>query len=189
VDDFPELKPTICDDCNKKRETKLAEEFTARLEQRWRSMCPCIYQDTDLNHPAMPKGEKVQKILNWRPGGKGLLLFGPTRKGKTRLAWMLLRNLFFLGYSVLPLTAADFADAICQNATDLSEWRNWHMTHDIVFLDDLGKCKLTDRVEAELFDLIDRRSARSRGTVVTTNLSGDPLVERLREFFIAISFN
>ena len=61
-------------------------------------------------------------------------------------------------------------------------------------LDDLGKAKLTERAEAELFGLVEHRIANLKPLIVTTNFVGDklsdklsedratPLVRRLREF-------
>ena len=50
---------------------------------RWLKLCPPDYQETD---PARISCEKRARVLSWTYGRKGLLLVGPTRGGKTRLA-------------------------------------------------------------------------------------------------------
>ena len=64
----------------------------------------------------------------------------------------------------------------------------------VLFFDDLGKFKNTERVESELFGLIEERCAWHRPTIITTNTNGaglagrmtadraTPLVRRLREY-------
>jgi DNA replication protein DnaC len=70
----------------------------------------------------------------------------------------------------------------------------------VVFLDDVGKCRLTERGEAELFGLVENRTANGKPIIATTNFVGDslantmrgetgqPLVRRLREFCDCIAF-
>ena len=79
-------------------------------------------------------------------------------------------------------------------------WSRRLASVDVVFFDDLGKAKMTDRVEAELFALFERRAANMKPTIVTTNLAGrdwralfskeksDPFLRRLREFCEAVKF-
>lgn len=70
-----------------------------------------------------------------------------------------------------------------------------------IVLDDFGKEKITDRIASDLFALIDDRTSNRRPTLITTNLNGaaledrlshsDPelaaaLVARLREFFTLV---
>ena len=70
----------------------------------------------------------------------------------------------------------------------------------VLVLDDLGKERLTARLEADLFAVIDDRTSNLRTTIITTNYTGDRLVERfqnketgvalvrrLRDYFNAIS--
>ena len=64
----------------------------------------------------------------------------------------------------------------------------------ILFLDDLGKAKFTERVEMEFYDLIEFRAANKLPILFTANMSGkqltealgedrgEPIMRRLREF-------
>jgi DNA replication protein DnaC len=70
----------------------------------------------------------------------------------------------------------------------------------LIYFDDLGKLKLTERAEAELFGLIERRCANGCPIIATTNDTGETLssrmtdnrgeamVRRLREFCETIRF-
>lgn len=65
----------------------------------------------------------------------------------------------------------------------------------MLFIDDVGKARLTDRVEAEFFHVIDERCIHLRPTILTTNLNAEgfsaswspdraePLVARFQEDF------
>ena len=65
---------------------------------------------------------------------------------------------------------------------------------EILFLDDIGKEKYTERVESEFYDLIETRTSNLRPTLWTTNASasqlsammsadrGEPVLRRLKEF-------
>jgi len=45
----------------------------------------------------------------------------------------------------------------------------------------LGKEKMTDRMASVLFALIDQRTQNKRSTIITTNLTGDQLLERFHD--------
>jgi DNA replication protein DnaC len=51
----------------------------------------------------------------------------------------------------------------------------------LLFLDDMGKEKMTDRMASCLFALIDQRTMHKRPTIITTNLTGDTLMERFHD--------
>jgi DNA replication protein DnaC len=65
---------------------------------------------------------------------------------------------------------------------------------EILFIDDIGKEKYTERVESEFYDLIETRTAHLRPILWTANTSGAgleammspdrgaPILRRLREF-------
>lgn len=197
-----DLKPTVCDSCDLK--LKEAEESKVKAEryQKWKDICPVIYQNTDPNHPGMPAAHKLAKILNWA-GPKGLVVLGKTRKGKTRVMWLLVKRLMLEGKAVKAYLAGDLAGEIsavhsCDPAAALA-WREEIVDCDILFLDDLGKFKLTERVEDELFTIIERRTSNNKPILFTTNYTGDgletrfspdrgaPLVERIREFCESVS--
>ena len=68
----------------------------------------------------------------------------------------------------------------------------------VLLLDDLGKGRVTPRVESELFGLLDTRFHHNRATIITSNQNGaglenqfspdigPPLVRRIREFSLIV---
>ena len=70
-----------------------------RVERSWEELCPPGYRNTIPEQlPKLPKFEEIQK---WKYGPMGLLLVGPTRRGKTRSVWKLLERLHFEGRNIL----------------------------------------------------------------------------------------
>jgi len=65
---------------------------------------------------------------------------------------------------------------------------------EVLFIDDLGKEKFTERVESELYDLVETRTAHLRPILWTSNATatrlkemlsadrGEPIIRRLKEF-------
>jgi len=193
------LRPSVCVTCEGIRRSEAAEALRRSRYEAWQRICPPIYQDTDPNHPSMPRSDRLAVILNWKYGPTGLIVRGVTRLGKTRSLWMLLKRLMVEeGRTVAALTDNQFAShcsAAYSVSSEVSElWKDELATADVLFLDDLGKCKLTDRVEADLFDLIETRTSNKRPIFITTNYDGKtlltrlspdrgaPMIARLREF-------
>ena len=165
----------------------------------WQALCPPLYQRTDPKR--IPDQAATRRVLAWPYGERGLLLVGPTRTGKTRAAWLLLHALHHRGMAIRAFDCAAFGHQAIDAAKGgtLTAWAADLARVGLVFFDDLGKFPLTDRVEAELFALIERRTANLLPTVATTNLTGSglqaigteravPMVARLREFCDVIEF-
>lgn len=166
----------------------------ARIEE-FERVCPPLYRDTDpLKLPCNPEVTKL--VLGWVYGPKGLVLHGATGRGKTRLAYLLVRRLVLDGHSVSAFDPLSFAHRVGETFGEYQGERfiREQQRVDVLMLDDLGKAKLTERAEAELFGLVEHRIAHFKPLIVTTNFVGDklsdklsedratPLVRRLREF-------
>lgn len=144
---------------------------------------PELFADTD---PSRLGQELWMVAQHYLPSGKGLLIHGTTRKGKTRTAWYIANRLWNednFKYKYLFLTMFELEARIA------SSWGNstWdktmlHMTNvPLLFLDDLGKEKMTDRMASCLFALVDQRTMHKRTTIITTNLTGETLLERFHD--------
>jgi DNA replication protein DnaC len=131
-------------------------------------------------------GELWNTAVNWKPQGKGLLIHGSTRKGKTRTAWFIAKRLWDENphrNKYLFLTMFELEARIAASWGN-STWDKTmlHMTNvPLLFLDDMGKEKMTDRMASCLFALIDQRTMHKRPTIITTNLTGETLLERFHD--------
>lgn len=182
--------PRACSNC--------AKEFRARLvriehlhlcypcAERWKrfcEVCPPLYQSCDPDRlPCGPEG--LRKVLAWQYGPRGLLLHGATGRGKTRAAWLLVRRLLDEGREVVAFDAVSFSHEVQRRFSgdgDGPKWADRLAQIAVIFFDDAGKCRLTDRGEAELFGLIERRMANCRPIIATTNFVGDTLAANLRD--------
>ena len=144
---------------------------------------PVLFEDTDPDRLAP---ELRDMCYNWLPTGKGLLVHGTTRKGKTRTAWYIADRLFkanpkanrFLFLTMFELEAR----LVASWGTSTWDKTMQHMVNiPLLFLDDLGKERMTERMASCLFALIDQRTMHKRSTVITTNLTGDTLLERFHD--------
>jgi len=163
-------------------------------------LCPELYRDTDPQR--LP--EAAGRVLDYAYGPKGLLVHGESGRGKTRAMWLLIRRLHVEdGRSLAFRDALEFTEEAVA-AYRLNNARSWaeRMTAaQVLFLDDLGKGRITQRVGEGLFAVVDRRAQRRKPTFITTNFVGEtfklrfedqetaePLIRRLKEFFIPVAF-
>lgn len=189
------VSPETCSVCAEIERKKLFDEEEKRQRfyraESWKAMCPPLYQETEVAR--LPK--QTQKVIAWEYNPKGLMIAGDTGKGKTRAAFLLMKKIHMQGLSVEIFHGNSFAHQCAINFGEMNgeKWIAEIARRKVVFFDDLGKFKLTERVEAELFGLIEIRMAHKRPIIATTNMTGDalkdkmtgdrgePLVRRLRE--------
>ncbi len=177
-----------------------------RLRERFIKILPPIFVDTN---PSLLPQPQLKQAMVWKYGRKGLVLDGETGLGKTRTAWLLLRRV--LVDDGRDIKFAWFKDitfgqelGIRYRNETAEEWLQGLAKVPLLFIDDIGKMKLTDRAESELFGIIDQRCENGLPMIVTTNDTGEslknrmdaannagrgaPLVRRLREFCEQIKF-
>lgn len=174
---------------------------------RFHPNCPPLFRMTNIER--LP--EKLrQAARSWEPGVEhhSLLLHGTTGTGKTRTAWCIANRLWSAKASVgvrhrlLFLTMPQLTEQI---TSSFSEDRGHERLMDglngceLLVMDDLGKEKMTPRVVADLFALVDHRANHLKPTIITTNFNGTGLsarfedaemgaafVRRLRDYYHAI---
>ena len=190
--------PDVCaaPECTAKADAAFAAAEAKRMK-RDSLPIPPVFQDTDCSRlPA----RLAYLAKNWTPySGKGnLLLHGTTRIGKTRTAWEICKRLDASGVKVKVLTMRDIEFQL-QEGFQRGDWHRvvdrW-CGHSFLFIDDLGKEKLTERTQSCLFQIVDERASNKRSTMLTTNYDGSTLkakfpdaetgaafVARLREFY------
>lgn len=177
--------PRLCEVCISEQEQEKAQEAerdrNRALWSRWRAICPPLYQDTD---PARLSQTILARLLAWQYGPKGILITGPSGEGKTRCLFELLRRLLREGRSIEAFDAVQFGHECARRFQDqdaADTWLRYLVSVDIVFFDDFGKERLTDRSEAEMFGLLERRTARHKPTFFTTNYTGQMILSRMSE--------
>lgn len=185
--------PTVCssEDCIAKDTAEFkAMELRDYIAKNPAQEVPILFAGTD---PKLLPAELRHLCLEWRPSGKGLLIHGTTRKGKSRTAWYIACRLYaedprrnkYQSLTMFELEASLVA------AWGTSSWDKT-MTNmvniPLLFLDDLGKEKMTERMASCLFALIDQRTMHKRPTIITTNLTGDTLLERFHDKEVGAAF-
>lgn len=150
-----------------------------------------------------PRPVQLKIVESWECGPKGLLLYGPSRTGKTRAACYLLDSLIDQGKTVKMVRAVDFQNEIIRRAMgdgDLAEFMDELFAVDVLLIDDLDKARFTPRVVSEFFNLLDKRTGDELPMIITVNSTGDALAKkmsddtgpaiigRLVEFFQPVNF-
>ncbi len=186
----------------------------AARTELWHRTCPSDYKASDWDHPKLtPWRAQIDRVLGWNPHqeGKGMLLSGPTGRGKTRSLWALLKRLQCdeardVGY----WKAIDWFAALSRNLNygrdDAAGFVRACAQRPIFAIDDLGQEAVERAREgwarAWFFDLLDTRLGEKRHTLVTTNLSAgmiagtddgaeiraEPLVRRLLDLCEVVHF-
>lgn len=189
-----------CDECIPKLEQEANQAEALRIEaervQEWDKICPPLYRDTDRSKLVI-KPATIDKVLKWSVGPKGIALAGKTGAGKTRTMFLLLHKLHTDGHRVMAMSAKKF-EGYChrmfEKDDDARDRLRMMKRAEILFIDDVGKEKFTERVESEFYDLIETRTSHLRPILWTCNTNGagliammsadrgEPIVRRLKEF-------
>jgi hypothetical protein len=203
------FRRTFCPACETKFRTTAitgseinpADIALVKAQREWELICPPLYRETEL--PRLPIDREVlDRILRWEPGKTGLGLSGPSGAGKTRAMFLLLEKHHFAGRRIRAFSAKKFENW-CHKKFEKDDDAKVRIEEarraSIVFIDDIGKEKYTDRVESEFYDLIEHRTSHLLPILWTANATGQqleqmmgpdrgvPIVRRLREFTEIIS--
>jgi DNA replication protein DnaC len=147
-----------------------------RRERLWLAMCPDDFHDTERRR--LPcSAAVIQRVLAHPIRIRSLRLSGPTGSGKTRLAWELLHPEFNNGAKITAFDAGEFGAKASGAYRDGIEEEFFAslMKPDILFLDDIGKGRLTARVVEALFTIIDRRGNARKAILATMNYTIEAL--------------
>ena len=168
------------------------------------------FAETDWTRPKFAANrDSIAKVIGWQYGKTGLLLSGPTGRGKTRSLMDLFRRLACEdGQDVRYWYAGDWfahlGTQVNYGRDDARGWVESIASRPLVILDDLGQeavqTSRQDWAQAWFFRFLDLRIAKGLPLIVTTNLSAqdmagrstqlrsDPLVRRLTELCEVVKF-
>ena len=174
----------VCPTCSERHafeDQRQAVLSAKRLRaERWRNICPQEFLESSAHR--LPHPDRLERLLKWRYGPRGLMLHGPTGAGKSRCAWLLLKREFEAGRTVGALNSTaglTYAAKYGDSATEVARWIDRLTGVDLALLDDVFKCKLTDSFEAAVFTIINERTEHRLPIMVTTQDTGRTLLERL----------
>lgn len=203
----------MCPDCTEdlRRRALHPEHERAEEESRearlraWYELCPPDYRSTNWrDHPELSQLCRWVAKFWWLAGPerdamtgpdgqpvfghqRGLGLFGPTGRGKTRAMYAILRRLHFAGIRCFAVQAIRFAEA----AMLVAERAPWHaregavdlirrcQTVPVLLFDDLGKENSTPAVAKAMHDLVEERKAHQRPFLWTSERTADELAQFL----------
>ena len=144
---------------------------------------PEEFRSTDVAR--LPQG--LQNVIGKKNfvNSRSLLLHGPSGLGKTRAAWKILEIWWVDNGGPEHMT---FTMRRMQNQLEESHEKGKHLKlldsiidTPMLFMDDLGKEKLTPRLASDIFAIIDERSVNHRPCLITTNFNSTGLTERFQD--------
>lgn len=199
IDTILGIKATHCFDCVEKLREKRYQEEQERIEstrmaaitKAWPKICPPLFRSVE-DIGAIPRStdtasqnfnSEAWKVISRTSIENGMGLIGKTGSCKTRMAWLRLREVHYGGGSVFGVTACDLAEAIQTRMGNESAHRVIRKAKStgVLLLDDVGKNKMTEAVEAIFFAVIDDRYKNGRPIIWTSNLSGSELETHLEK--------
>lgn len=195
------LKCQRCEELAEQIDSQLEYQATEHSKEKGLESIPAIFRKTLRN--ALPQPERLDAAMRWEYGPMGLLIYGPTGVGKSRVMWEVAKREILNGRKVK-----------CVNSFCLTRYPSLFMAGDgaaaafadelvkpdILLLDDVFKAKPTERVEELIFSVIDERGSWEKPCFITLNDTGESLSERLssdrgpalirrlREYCIPIQF-
>lgn len=159
------------------------------IRQRFEAYCePSMRTDaTRWDDPKLAaNSQQIEVVRSWSPAqGRGLLITGPTGRGKTRSVCALWERLTNEGIDLRYYHAQDWFTRLqeCQNygRDDARGWIEAVASQRIVFIDDFGQEAVLrqrqDWARSWWFRFLDLRLSKALPLIVTTNLSADDMAE------------
>ncbi len=120
--------------------------------------------------------------MRWKFGPKGLVLFGPTGCGKSRIIWQIAQREILAGRKIKCVSSFEitrYPSLFMAENDAAGKFAESLVKAELLLLDDVFKAKATERVEELLFSVIDERGIWERPTLVTVNDTGETLTARL----------
>lgn len=134
------------------------------------------FANVDINQCKDLSQEIIDAVIQWCNKPISLVLYGQPGRGKSTVMFLLIRKAIekFRIHNIRWIKSKHLDDKM------VSEFNKYGDTEHcvaqfseptILFLDDLGIERSSDRTERDYYDVIDQRWADLKPTVITTNLS------------------
>jgi DNA replication protein DnaC len=173
-------KAVVCDPCCTKLE-ELHDGTTAKRKESFRLYCPPLYYEIiEKSYEKIPP--RMREIAHLFDYPRGLLLHGPSGSYKTTIMWLIIKNLWMCkNIRATAMGATELAREIAVSFDRKNGYEDLiQQKTACVFLciDDLGKERMTPRIEEAIFEILNVRCEKKKCTMITTNFVGEPLQER-----------
>jgi len=178
------VPPRFCLEVEKRKEAELKAEKLEARRQRYRDSVPVIFQETN---PSRLDQNKLEVAMEWasKPNHRGLIIVGETGMGKTRMAFLACEEWAVRTGRTVKYLPADRMSRDIATSFDshkgLEEVVEGMVYAPLLFIDDLGKERISPRVETCLFEVVRERTDNRRQTLITSNFSGDDLIGRFKD--------
>jgi hypothetical protein len=153
------------------KEAYYASTGTAAIQaEQWQRICP---PDFRMGWDVQKGNSKLlNRVRQFDPKmRKGLLIHGKSGSGKTRVAWLLAKQLLEAGYSVTFVASIDLPDEPVREM----------MHAPVLIIDDLGNDKMQANKEAIALKILRSRMDWHRPTIITTQFTGASLEQRFSD--------
>jgi len=173
-----------CEPCNSMRrinhDARAEAEARQRRKDHWHEVCPPEMREWQDGRIGGMLAHLAQ--AHCITDAEGLAIIGPTRSGKTRAAYQVLRRAHEAGMWVESMTGTAFGGYVMATFSDdgmtaatAKEALRAAKRCNVLLLDDLGKLPTTARNAAELWDLVDYRCNYQRPIIWTSDNGGAAL--------------
>lgn len=168
---------TACDACRDKADRL---EKWERAKIYWEAICPPAFRETDRTHAGFPNAQ-YEATAEWS-GSESLFLCGPSGKGKSRLAMLLLKRCLVRWNKHVGVMWPEQMKAV-RNEREILNWIGRWGKYDVLLIDDGLLAAASDGRCSEAFkDLLDYRLRNKRVNIVTSQIVGDDVKEQLAKF-------
>lgn len=166
----------VCDAClaadAARRKEEMAIKSKARRRSWFEAITPPLYRETRCEN-LLPAFKNA--VESWEVD-ESIALVGYSGSGKTRTGYLLLEKAAMEGFSIQVANLATFQTLVLGQFSDNPglkrsslEKLDSLMSAHVILLDDLGKTTFSDRVETELYNLLEHRTAHHKITIWTSN--------------------
>lgn len=168
---------TACEACCAEWEKNERNEL---CRKHWERICPVDLRTTDTKHPDFPAA--IYKENRSYTGTESLFLFGPTRKGKTRVGMLLLKRALLAGKSVGIMWPEDLKSK-AKSFNDRLRFLHEYAAYDVLLMDD---CMLTgaqdEKIADFLKDLVDLMQRHGRHMIITSQIGGAEYMQQAEKW-------